>query len=104
MGVIERGERLRLALEPRQAVGIRGEDLRQDLDRHLPIELRVARPLDLPHPACSERAEDFVRAHPASRNEPHGKVRTSFEGPAIEEITGEQPALHWAPLNSTRAR
>ncbi len=72
MGVIERGERLRLALEPRQAVGIRGEELRQDLDRHLPIELRVARPIDLPHPAGAKRIDYFIGTELGAGGQGHG--------------------------------
>jgi len=37
--VVERCERLSLAVEPSAALGIAGEELRQDLDRHVPIEL-----------------------------------------------------------------
>ena len=33
--MIQRRERLRLAFEPRQAFGVRGERVRQDLDRDL---------------------------------------------------------------------
>ena len=35
VGMVQRRERLRLALEPRQAFGVRRERVRQDLDRHL---------------------------------------------------------------------
>ena len=56
----QRRDRLRLALEPRQRVGIRGERLRQHLDRDVALELRVPRPVDLPHPARAERREDLV--------------------------------------------
>ena len=45
--MIQRRERLRLALEPRQAVGVRGERVRQDLDRDLATERRVRRPIHL---------------------------------------------------------
>ena len=40
--MIERGERLRFALEAHQAIGVAGERGRQDLERDLAIELRVA--------------------------------------------------------------
>ena len=53
-------DRLRLALEPGERVGIRGDGLGQDLDRDVPIELLVPRPVDLPHPARAERGEDLV--------------------------------------------
>ena len=47
VGMIQRRERLRLALEPRQAFGVSCERVRQDLDRDLAIQLRVRRPIHL---------------------------------------------------------
>ncbi len=57
--MIERGEHLRLALEPGDAVGI-SETLAHDLDGDRSAELRVARPVDLAHPPGAKRVEDFV--------------------------------------------
>ena len=37
------------------------EDVRQDLDRDVAIELRIAGAIDLAHSAGAERAEDLVR-------------------------------------------
>jgi hypothetical protein len=51
-GVVERGEHLRLPLEPRETLGVRGEDRRQQLQRDVATELRVGRPVDLAHPAA----------------------------------------------------
>ena len=56
VGMIQRRERLRLALEPRQAFGVRGERVRQDLDRDLAAQRRVRRPIDLPHAAFADLA------------------------------------------------
>ena len=55
--MIQRGERLRFALEARQAVGVGRERLGQDLDRDVAIELRVARAIDLAHAACADSGE-----------------------------------------------
>lgn len=60
--MIQGRERLRLSLEPRQAVGVRRERGRQDLDRDLAAERRVGRSVDLPHPAFADRRGDFVDA------------------------------------------
>ena len=54
--MIQRRERLRFALEPRQALGISGERVGQDLDRDLAAERRVRRAIDLPHPAFADLA------------------------------------------------
>ena len=51
VGMVQRGEHLRLALEAGEAFGIVGERLGQDFDRDVAIELRVARPIHLSHPA-----------------------------------------------------
>jgi hypothetical protein len=43
-------DRLALALKPGDGVGIAGERRRQHLDRHVPFQTRVPRPVDLAHP------------------------------------------------------
>ena len=47
--VIERGERLRLTCEPREAVGIGCEQLGQDLDCDVTLQLVIARTIHLAH-------------------------------------------------------
>ena len=44
VGVLQLGQDLRLALEPREAVGVGGERLGEDLDRDLALELRSRSP------------------------------------------------------------
>ena len=55
-GMIERGEHLRFACEPREPVGVAGERVGQDLERDIAIELRVARAIHLAHPARADLA------------------------------------------------
>ena len=74
VGVIERGERAGLALEPRPPLGIGRDECRQDLDRHLPIQLGVARPIHLSHPPCAEGADDFIRSDARSRRSLHARA------------------------------
>ena len=69
--MIQRSKRLRLALEPRQPLLVFREDLRQHLDRHLALELRVARPVHLAHATRAERAEDLVVAESAAEFQSH---------------------------------
>ena len=59
--VIQRGERLRFALKRASRSGS-ATNAREDLDRDVAIELRVARPIDLAHAAGPEGGEDLVRA------------------------------------------
>ena len=67
--MIQRRERLRLALEPRHAFGVGGERVRQDLDRDLAAERRVRRPVDLPHAALTDQRGDFVDAEAGAGSE-----------------------------------
>ena len=59
--VIQRREHLRFALESREPVWVRGKRRRQDLQRDIAIERRIARTIDLAHPARAEGADDFIR-------------------------------------------
>ena len=54
--MIERGEQPRFALEAREPSGSRRERARQDLDRDVAAELRVARAIDLAHAARADAA------------------------------------------------
>jgi hypothetical protein len=58
--VIQRGEHLRFALETRHALGVCGEALRQDFERDVATQLRVARPIHLAHAARAERGENLI--------------------------------------------
>jgi hypothetical protein len=60
--VIQRGEGLGLALEPREAVRIGGERVRQNLDRDVPIQSGIARTKDLSHAALADRRSDVIDA------------------------------------------
>ena len=55
------GDRLGFALEAGQAVGVLGQRLGQDLDRHVSIKPLVVGPVDLSHAARAERRGDLVR-------------------------------------------
>jgi hypothetical protein len=45
--MIQRGESLRFTREPGETIGVVGEGIREDLQRDIAIELRVARTKDL---------------------------------------------------------
>ena len=60
--MVQRGEGFGFPLESRQAIRVRGERLRQDLERDVSIELGVARAVHLAHAAGPEGAENLVRA------------------------------------------
>jgi len=62
VGVVERREHPRLALEPSQPVGICRDPLEQQFDRHVAAEVHIPGTPDLAHSACTEAVEDFVLA------------------------------------------
>ena len=60
--MIQRGECLRFAGESRQPLSVRGEQLGQDLDRHVAIELRVSGAIHLAHSAFAKLFQDAIHA------------------------------------------
>ena len=58
--MVEGGEHLCLALEALEPLGVGGHLRRQNLERHLALELGVPGEVDLPHPALAELVEDPV--------------------------------------------
>ena len=54
------GEDVRLSREARQPVGVGGEQLGEDLQRHVATELCIAGTIDLAHAARAERSGDLV--------------------------------------------
>jgi hypothetical protein len=72
VGMRKRGYRLRLALEPRERVRIARDRDRHHLDRHLSLQPRVPRAVNLPHPASAERRQDLVWAKPRTGFQGHG--------------------------------
>ena len=62
VGMVEGGEHLRFSAEPCDAITIKREGVRQDLQRDIAIELGVARAIDLARAPFAEQGHDFVRA------------------------------------------
>jgi hypothetical protein len=60
--VVESREYLGFALEADQTVRVLGEERREDLDRHVAIELAVARAVHVAHPATAKVVDDRIRA------------------------------------------
>jgi hypothetical protein len=50
------------AAEAQNALGVAGEMLGKELQRHFAVELAVAGVIDLAHPAHAEQREDFILA------------------------------------------
>ena len=58
--MVQRREHFRFALESREPIRVAGQGVWQDLDRDLAIQLRVARAIDLAHPADADRRNDLI--------------------------------------------
>ena len=59
-GWLREARELGLALEPRQAVRVRGEQIRQDFQRDIAIELGVAGTVHLTHATFTNLGTDFI--------------------------------------------
>ena len=60
--MVQRGGGARFLLEALQALGVGRERRGQDLDGDVAPEPRIARAIDLAHPARADGGEDFIRA------------------------------------------
>ena len=58
--MVQGRERLCLAGEPGQPVGVAGECVRQDFERDVTIQFRVAGAVDQPHPTLANVGDDLV--------------------------------------------
>ena len=69
--MVQRGESSRFTLEARQTVAVLGKERRQDLERDLAVEARVAGPVHLAHPALANLGQDWVCADPVAGGKRH---------------------------------
>jgi hypothetical protein len=69
VGMVQRGERLGFASEPRQPLRVTGEGVGQDFQGDITIQLRVAGPKHLAHPAFADRRGDFVAAESGAKGQ-----------------------------------
>ncbi len=58
--MVERREDFRFSPESPQPLFVLDELIGQNLDRHIPAELPILRPIDLPHSAFANGLEDLV--------------------------------------------
>ena len=65
--MIERGEHLRFANEASQTIGVTRHLGKQQLQRHIAIEIEIAGAKHTTHAACADRRQDFVVSEEASR-------------------------------------
>ena len=75
--MIEGGEEFCLALEPRESFGSLRERFRQDLQRDITIQPRVAGAIHLAHAASADFGGDFVGAEARAGSQGHGRGHTT---------------------------
>ena len=69
--MVQRRQSLRFALETGEVVGVVGESGGQDFDGHVSIQLGIAGPIDLAHPARAEGRKNFVGSEMVAGGEAH---------------------------------
>ena len=92
VGVIQRGEHPRLALEAREPIRIARERARQDLDRDVASELRVVRPVDLAHAAGAEQRLQLISAEGRARHRGRGEVGDAWALDAASAGSARKPS------------
>src|SRR5215510_6277845 len=71
VGMIQRGEKSGFASEARHAGTVARERFRQNLNRYITIQLRIASPIDLAHAALAEQDGDLIRAESCADYQSH---------------------------------
>ena len=86
--MVERRKELRLSFEAGEAVRIEPEGFGQDLERDVPIQSGVAGPIDLAHPARTDRSGDLVWADARTGRQRHSPpiLRESLMGDADHSV------------------
>ena len=78
--MVEGGEDLGFTLEALHALFVASEGLREDLDRHLALQLRVARPVDLAHPPRAQKRDELIGTEPLSGRQGHDGLSGVSDG------------------------
>ncbi len=94
--MIQGGEHLGFAREPRERSGSRAKASGSDLHRDVAIQLRIASAIDLAHAAGAEGRQDFVSADPRGGQQRHQIFRSAGIIPvASGEPSGFCECLIW---------
>ena len=90
---------LRFALEARQAIRVARERIRQDLDRDVAIEPRVARAVHLAHPARAQQRQDFELPDVRTRSDRDvGSIDELGCGSSLSRLVAVIPDEHAAAV------
>ena len=72
VGVVQRRQHLRFALEPGEPVRVGGQRVGQDLERDIALQLAIAGAVNFSHTPRSQGRANFVRAEVGAREKRHG--------------------------------
>ncbi len=86
VGMVQRRQHLRFALEPGQPVRVGGHRRRQHLDCDVALQLAIAGAVDLAHSARAEGRGNRVRPEDCAGRERHHASIISRQGPAMWAI------------------
>ena len=79
VGVVQGGGGLGLLLEAAHEVGLVGERVGKEFQRHIALQSRIASPIDLAHAAAANQRDDLVGAHRRTGRKRH-RVRRALYG------------------------
>ena len=99
VGMVERREHVRLALEAGEPLRVPRDFRGQDLDRDVAVQVRVSRAIDLAHPAGAERRGDPVVGE-ALANHQSGAIFSTYNHPMRRSST----MRHRSALGASRMR
>ena len=94
--MVDRGEGFRLEFEASKPLGVARKDLGEDFDGDIAIQARIARPIDLAHPAHAKRRHDLIRAKPSARCQRHRPHLGGFRPGTLDERATAH-AKRWSP-------
>ena len=69
--MVQRCEDFSFSLEPGEPLRVSGKRLGQDLERHLALELRISRLIDLPHASLADEGGHVVVSEAVTDGERH---------------------------------
>src|SRR6266566_7889544 len=92
-------------LEPTQSLRVLGNPVRQDLDRDVAPEPRIARPVDLAHSAGAQRRNHFVRTEtrPGGYRHPAVNRGSGIRDLGARAVTGADKLAALDATESARA-
>ena len=91
IGMVERGKHPRLTLETKEAIGIAGEEVRQNLEGNVTAQSRIAGAIDLAHAPRTYQGDDLVLPESLSSRKSHKRTRRQLRGHCAPDLCADRP-------------